>query len=152
MYFEKVFVKQNDWSLISNRSVGSSLIFSGWNESNVDVWKDSTCGDSGVSHKSGELLVISDGELNMSWDNSWSSVVSGGVTCEFEDLSGEVFKDGGKINWGTGTNSLGMSSLPKMSGDSSYWELESSSGGSGYWSWCGGFSFSASSVFAWHLI
>ena len=103
----------------------------------MDVWKDSTSGDGGVSHESGEFLVVSDSKLDVSWDDSASSVVSGGVTCELEDLGGEVFKDSGEIDWGTGSNSLGVSSNSKMSGDSSYWELKSSSGGSADWSGCG---------------
>ena len=103
----------------------------------MDVWKDTTSGDGSVSHESGEFLVVSDSKLDVSWDDSASSVVSGGVTCELEDLSGEVFKDGGKIDWGSSSNSLGVSSLSEVSGDSSDWELESSSGGSADWSGCG---------------
>ena len=55
----------------------------------MDVWEDSTSGDGGVSHKFGEFLVVSDSKLDVSWDDSASSVVSGGVTCELEDLSGD---------------------------------------------------------------
>ena len=116
----------------------------------MDVWEDSTGGDGGVSHESGEFLVVSDSKLDVSWDDSGSSVVSGGVTSELEDLGGEVLKDCGKIDWGTGSNSLGVSSLSKVSGDSSYWELESGSGGSADWSGCGTLSFSSS--LSWHCI
>ena len=115
----------------------STGFLSGWDKGDVDVWKDTTSSDGSVSHESGEFLVVSDSKLDVSWDDSASSVVSGGVTCELEDLSGEVLKDGGKIDWGTGSNSLGVSSLSKVSGDSSYWELKSSSGGSADWSGCG---------------
>ena len=97
----------------------------------MDVWEDTTGSDGSVSHESGELLVVSDSELDVSWDDSASSVVSGSVTCELEDLSGEVFKDGGKIDWGTGSNSLGVSSLSEVSSNSTDWELKSSSSGSG---------------------
>ena len=111
----------------------------------MDVWEDSTGSDGGVSHELGELLVVSDSKLDVSWDNSASFVVSGGVTGELEDLSGEVFEDGSKVDWGTGSDSLGVSSGSEVSGDSSDWELESSSGGSRDWSGCGGFTLSASS-------
>ena len=111
----------------------------------MDVWEDSTGSDGGVSHESGEFLVVSDSKLDVSWDDSGSLVVSGGVTGELEDLSGEVFEDGSKVDWGTGSDSLGVSSGSEVSGDSSDWELESSSGGSRDWSGCGGFTLSASS-------
>ena len=100
----------------------------------MDVWEDSTGSDGGVSHESGEFLVVSDSKLDVSWDDSASSVVSGGVTCELEDLSGEVLKDGGKIDWGTSSDSRGVSSLLKESGESSDWELKSGPHGSGLWS------------------
>ena len=103
----------------------------------MDVWEDSTSGDGGVSHKFGEFLVVSDSKLDVSWGDSASSIISSGITCKLKDLSDEVFKDGGEIDWGTGSNSGGVSSLSEMSSDSSYWELESSSGGSADWSGCG---------------
>ncbi len=70
----------------------------------------------------------------MSWHNSGLLVVLSGVACELEDLSCEVLKDGGKIDWGSGSDSLGVSSLFEESGDSSDWELKTGSGGLGHWS------------------
>ena len=71
----------------------------------VDVWKNTTGSDGSVAHEFGELIIVSDSELDVSWDDSGSLVVSGGVTSELEDLGGEVLKDGSKVNWGSGTNS-----------------------------------------------
>ena len=99
-----------------------------WEKVDMDVWKNTTSSDGSIFHESGELLVVSDGELDVSWDDSALLVVFGGVTCELKDLSGEVLKDGGKIDWGTGTNSLGVSASLEESGDSSNWELKSSLG------------------------
>ena len=96
----------------------------------MDVWKDSTGGDSGVSHKSGQFLVISDGQLNMSRDDSASSVVSGSIAGKFKNFSGKVFKDSSEVDWGSSTNSFGVSSLSEMSVNSTNWELKSSSGSS----------------------
>ena len=70
----------------------------------------------------------------MSWDDSCLLVILGGVTGELEDLSGEVLKDGSKVDWGTGSDSLGVSALFQESGDSTDWELKSGSGGLGHWS------------------
>ena len=97
----------------------------------MDVWENTSGGDGGVGHESGELLVVSDGELNVSWDDSALLVVLGGVTCKFEDLSGEVFKNGGKIDWGTGSDSGSSSGCSHESSESTNWELETGSGGLG---------------------
>ena len=116
----------------------------------MDVREDTTGGDGNILHKLGELLVVSDGELDVSWDNSALLGVLGGVTGELEDLSGEVLKDGSEVNWGTGSDSVGVFTGLEESGASSNWELESGSSGLGDWSSSGGFSFSSSSTFSWH--
>ena len=100
----------------------------------MDVREDTTGGDGNILHKLGEFLVVSDSELDVSWDNSRFLGVLGGVTGELEDLSGEVLKDGSEVHWGTGSDSLGVSSLLEESGDSTDWELKSGSGGLGHWS------------------
>ncbi len=97
-------------------------------EEDVDVGEDTTGGDGSVAHELVEFLVVSDGELDVSGDDSGLLVVLGGVTGEFEDLSSEVFEDGSEVHGGTSTNSLGVSALLEESGDSSNGELESSLG------------------------
>ena len=94
----------------------------------MDGWENSTGGDGGVSHESVELLIVSDGELNVSWDNSALLVILSGVSCELEDLGGEVLKDGSEVDWSSSSDSLGVSSVLEESGDSSNWELKSSLG------------------------
>merc|ERR550514_2244600 len=119
-----------------------------WDESDVDVGENTTGSDGGILEKSGELLVVSDGQLDVSWDDSGLLVVLGGVTGELENLGGEVLKDGSEVDWGTGSNSLGVSSLLQESGDSSDWELKSGSHGSGLGSSGTRLSFTSSS-FGW---
>ena len=94
----------------------------------VDVGEDTTGGDGGSSHELGELFVVADGELDVSWDNSALLGVLGGVTGELEDLSGEVLKDGGKVDWGASSNAGGPSSSLHVASDSANWELKSSLG------------------------
>ena len=94
----------------------------------MDVGEDSTAGNSGVGHKLVELLVVSDGELDVSGHDSGLLVVLSGVSSEFEDLSGEVLEDGSEVHGGTGSDSLGESALLEESGDSSNGELETSLG------------------------
>jgi len=104
-----------------------SLNLSG-EEEGVDVGEDTAAGNGGVGHQLVEFLVVSDGELNVSGDNSGLLVVLGGVSSELEDLSSEVLKDGSEVNGGTCANSLGESALLEESSDSSNGELESSLG------------------------
>ena len=94
----------------------------------MDVWENTSSSDGGVAEKSGEFFIVSDSKLDVSWDDSALLVVFGSVTSELENLGGEVFKNGGKIDWSTGSDSLGVSSNSEESGDSSDWELKTSSG------------------------
>lgn len=63
----------------------------------VDVWDDTTTSDSGLD-QSVKLLVTSDCKLEMSWCDSLDFKVLGCVTCEFEDLSGQVLKNGSAVD------------------------------------------------------
>jgi len=63
----------------------------------VDVGDHTTSGD-GSLDEGVELLVSSDGQLQMSGRDSLDLQVLGGVTCEFEDLSGEVFENGSAVH------------------------------------------------------
>ena len=98
----------------------------------MDVGEDTTGGDGGAAEKSVELLIVADGELDVTGHNSGLLVVLGGVASELEDLSGEVLKDSGEIDWGASSDSLGPSSSLHVAGDSADWELKSSLGRSGY--------------------
>ena len=90
----------------------------------LDVGEDTTLSDGDSGEKFVQLLVITDGELEMSGDDSRLLVVPGGVTGQLEDLSGEVLKDGSQVDGGAGTNSLGVVSLAKESVDTTDGELK----------------------------
>ena len=96
----------------------------------MDVGENTTGSDGGAGKKSVELLIVADGELNVTGHNSGLLVVLSGVASELENLSCEVLKDGGEVHWGTGTNALSVSALLHETGNSSDWELESSLGSS----------------------
>ena len=75
-----------------------------------------------------EFLVVSDSEENVSGDDSGLLVVLSGVSSQLENLSSQVFEDGGEIDRGTSTNSFGVVGVSEESADSSDGELEASSG------------------------
>ena len=104
-----------------------------WQKNSLDVWEYSTLGDGHSWEKFVQFLVISDSELEMSWDDPGLLVVTGSVTSELQDLSCEVFHDCSQVDWGTSSYALSIVAFPQKSVDTSNWELKSSSG----WSWLG---------------
>ena len=97
-------------------------------KNSLDVGKDTTLGDGYSGQKLVQLLVVPDGQLQMSGDDSGLLVVSGGVTCQLENLSGEVLKYGSQVDWGTGTDTLGIVAFAEKTVDTSDGELKSSTG------------------------
>jgi len=91
----------------------------------VDVRENTSGGDRDVSEKFVELLIVADGELNMSRDDTGSLVVAGGVSSELEDLGGEVLEDRGHVHGGSASESVGEVHLSHVSGDTSDRELKS---------------------------
>ena len=87
-------------------------------------------GDGDSREKFVQLLVVTDGELKMSGDDSGLLVVTGGVTGQLEDLSSEVLEDGSQVDRGTSTHSLGVVAFAEESVDSANGELKSSAAGS----------------------
>ena len=73
----------------------------------VDVGDDTTTGDGGLD-EGVELLVTTDGELEMAGRDTLDLEVLAGVAGELEDLGGQVLKDGGRVDGGGGTDTLGL--------------------------------------------
>ena len=108
-----------------------------WEKGGLDVWKNTTLSDGNTTKKFVQFFVISDGELKMSWDDSGLLVITGSVASEFKDFSRQVFHDSCQVNWGTSTYTFSIITLSQKSVDTSNWELETSTGGSGLGFWFG---------------
>jgi len=67
----------------------------------VNVWKNTTLCDCDVSQKFVQLLIVADGELEMTWDDTGLLVVTSSVTSQLENFGSEVLEDGSEVNWGT---------------------------------------------------
>ena len=96
----------------------------------LDVGQDTTLGDGDSREKFVQLLVITDGELKMSWDDSGLLVVTGSIASQLEDLSSEVLEDGSQVDRGTSTHPLSIVAFAEESVDSANGELKSSAAGS----------------------
>lgn len=64
-----------------------------------------------MAEKLVQLLIVSDGELQMSRNDTGLLVVTGGVTSQLENLGSEVLKDGSEVDGSTGTDTLGVVTL-----------------------------------------
>lgn len=121
--------KDRLWKILTRSSLLSGGLLALLGEKNgLDVGQNTTLGDGDTRQKFVQLLVVPDGQLKMSGDDSGLLVVSGGVTCQLKNLSGEVLKDGSQVDWGAGTDTLSIVSFAEQTVDTSDGELKSSTG------------------------
>jgi hypothetical protein len=78
----------------------------------VDVGQNTTLGDGDVSEELVQLLIVADGELKMTGDDTRLLVVTGSVASQLENLCSEVFENGSEVDGSTGTNTLSVVALP----------------------------------------
>merc|ERR1719209_2114699 len=100
-------------------------------EDGLDVGEDAALGDGDAGQQLVQLLVISDGELEMPGDDPGLLVVPGGVSGQLKDLGGEVLHDGGHVDRRAGAHALGVVALPKEPVDPAHGELEPRPAGPG---------------------
>lgn len=94
----------------------------------LDVGEDTSLGNGHSGEKFVQLLVVADGQLQVTGDDSRLLVVTGGVSCQLQDLSGQVLEHGSEVHGGTSSNTLGVVALAQQSVDTSNRELQSSTG------------------------
>ena len=97
----------------------------------MDVGENTTLGNGHVAEELVELLIVADGELDVTWSDTGTVVVTGGVASELEDLSGEVLKDSSEVHWSTSTNTGSVAALTEVTVDTANWELETGLEGPG---------------------
>lgn len=64
----------------------------------MNIGKHTALGDGYMPQKFVEFLVISNGELEMTWDDTGLLVITGCVSGQLKNFSSEVFENGGEIN------------------------------------------------------
>jgi hypothetical protein len=74
----------------------------------VNVGQDTTLCNCDVSEKLVQFLIVADGELEMTRDDTGLLVVAGGVTSQLEDFGRKVFEDSCEVDGSTGTNTLSI--------------------------------------------
>ena len=94
----------------------------------VDVGQNTTLGDGDVAEKLVQLLIVADGELEVTGDDTGLLVVTGGVSSQLEDLSSQILEDGSEIDGSTGTDTLSVVALAEEAVDTADGESETSLG------------------------
>jgi hypothetical protein len=95
----------------------------------VDVGQNTTLGNGDVTQKLVQLLIVADGELEVTGDDTSLLVVTGGVTSQLEDFSSEVLENGSEVDGSTGTNTLSVVALAEQTVDTANGEGQTSLGG-----------------------
>ena len=67
----------------------------------MNVGEDTTLGDGDVSEKLVQLLVVADGKLKVTRDDTGLLVITSGVTSQLEDFGSQVLKNGSEVDGGT---------------------------------------------------
>jgi hypothetical protein len=95
----------------------------------VDVGEDTTLGDGDVTQELVQLLIVADGELEVTGDDTGLLVVTGGVTGQLEDFGSQVLEDGSEVDGSTGTNTLSVVALAEQTVDTTNGEGQTGLGG-----------------------
>ncbi len=95
----------------------------------VDVGEDTALGDGDVTQELVQLLIVADGELKMTGDDTRLLVVASGVASQLEDFSGQVLEDGSEVDGSAGTDTLGVVALAEETVDTADGERETRLGG-----------------------
>lgn len=90
----------------------------------LDVGQDAALRDRHARQQLVELLVVADGELEVTRDDSRLLVVASGVAGQLEHLGGEVLHDGGQVDGGAGSDSLGVVALAQQTVNATDRELQ----------------------------
>lgn len=67
----------------------------------MDVGQHTTLGDCDMSQQLVQLLIVPDGELKMTGDDTGLLVVPSRIARQFENLSREILEDGRQIDGST---------------------------------------------------
>lgn len=96
-------------------------------EHSLNVRQDTTLGNGNSGEKLVELLIVTDGELQVTRNDTGLLVVTGSVASQLENLSSQVLHDCSEVNWSSSTNAISVVALTQETVDPANGELKSSS-------------------------
>jgi len=97
-------------------------------EDRVDGRENTTTADGNVTKKLVELLIVTNGQLDVAGDDTLTLVITSSVTSELDDLGSQVLKNSSKVDRSTSTDTIGVVTLTKSVVDTTNGELKTSLG------------------------
>ncbi len=94
----------------------------------MNVGQDTTLCDGDVAEQLVQLLVVSDGELKVTGDDTCLLVITSGVTGQLENLGSQVLKNGSQVDGSTGTDTLSIVALAQKTVDTTDGERQTGLG------------------------
>ena len=94
----------------------------------MDVGQDTTSSDGDFAQQLAQLLVVPDGQLQVTGDDPVLLVVTSSITSQLKQLGSEVLEHGCQVHRGTSTHALGIAALLQETGDTAHRELKTSLG------------------------
>ena len=95
----------------------------------VNVGQNTTLGDGDVTEKLVQLLIVADGELEVTGNDTGLLVVASGVASKLEDFGSQVLEDGSEVDGSASTDTLCVVALAEETVDTANGECETSLGG-----------------------
>lgn len=94
----------------------------------VNVGENTTLGDGDVAEKLVQLLIVADGELEMTGNDTGLLVVASSVAGQLENFGSEVLENGSEVDGSTGTDTLSVVALAEQTVDTTDRESETGLG------------------------
>ena len=80
-------------------------------ENGMNIRQDASLGNGNITKKFVQLLIVSDGKLNMTRNDSLLFVVTSGVPSELKNFSSEVLEDSSKVDPSSDSDVISIFSL-----------------------------------------
>ena len=97
----------------------------------LDVGQHTTLGDGDTGEQFVQLLVIADGELQVSGDDPALLVVTSSIACQLENLGGQVLHHCSQVDGGASSHTLGVVTFTQVAVNTPYRELQTGTGAAG---------------------
>merc|ERR1719474_678622 len=83
-----------------------------WQKDGLDVGQDAALGDRNAGQKLAQLLVVTDGQLQVTRDDPGLLVVTRSIACKLKDLSRQILHDSCHVDGSPGTDTLSIVAFP----------------------------------------
>ena len=97
----------------------------------MDVGQDTTLSDGDMAQELVQFLIVADGELKVTGNDTGLLVITSGVASQLEDFGSEVLENGSEVDRSTSTDTLGVVALAEETVNTTDRERQASLGRTG---------------------